>query len=73
MAEEMSTHAIARATGMSRSTVRDALHKAMAKLRKDKVLQGLYEASLYKEHERAVRQSGSTASRIFRSLRPGGE
>jgi hypothetical protein len=68
MSDEMSTHAIARATGLPQSTVRNTLRSAFAKLGKDEVLRQLLESLKYEEHERAVRSSG-TLSRIKEHLR----
>jgi hypothetical protein len=68
MAEEMSTHAIARALRIPRSTVRNTLQSAFSKLRKDEVLRGLLESMDYEEHQRSVRSS-YTLSRIKEYLR----
>ena len=70
MAEEMSSYEIAKATGMSPSTVRDIINRAILKLAQSPVLQEAHAAIEYRDHEKAVRQSGgSTRSRLKDYLR----
>jgi len=67
---EMSSYEISKITGLPPSTVRDIINRAMLKLAQSPVLREAHAAMEYRDHEKAVRQSGgSTRSRLRDYLR----